>query len=314
MESPQQPRKEGLQVDRYQLFYVEAIMHDSSFPNINSIKPIFDRMTIDEFIQVIERITTSGDYELTQQFLYFLLLFRDMKHIQEYLNSDRLGLDLLEKFIIFTFGYCSLHNHSTERIIDEILYFLDRDRLFNLTISSKFIYRDKLLLFLILTKFDIDMLNRYFASVKNVAGFIVDFLKLPDEVLRSIIARNYHLFQYLMIMMTEADTEQKGSADFFSRYQDEIHQFSRMHDLLRKYKSRTDFEKEKDLPFGMRDMSRISFMVNMIRELPDPARAIAYFDGENVFMDEFEKKVVYAIVTDPLLKNTFSHYNGMSPA
>jgi hypothetical protein len=37
-------------------------------------------------------------------------------------------------------------------------------------------------------------------------------------------------------------------------------------------------------------MSRLSFLVNMVRELPDPVRAVDYFNGERVFIDEMEKK------------------------
>jgi hypothetical protein len=38
---------------------------------------------------------------------------------------------------------------------------------------------------------------------------------------------------------------------------------------------------------------------------------VEYFEGEKIFMDDFEKKIVYAIVTDPLLKNIFTHYDTM---
>jgi len=58
-------------------------------------------------------------------------------------------------------------------------------------------------------------------------------------------------------------------------------------------------------------MSRLSFLVNMVRELPDPVRAVDYFNGERVFIDEMEKNVVLAVVTDPLLKNIFRNYNVM---
>ncbi len=296
-------------IERFQLFYTEAIMQDSSFPQINKIKPVFEKITLDEFIELVDRIFREEDYELTQQFLYFLILFRDMKHLQDYINSEKFTLNMLERFIIFTFGYCTIHDHSTERVLDEILFFLNDERLLDLALNSAYINHDKLILFLILSKFDINMLNRYFLKIKNTTEFIEHFVKLPDEIMKSIISRNYHLFQYIMIMMAEVETTQKVSAEFMNRYHEDIKQFSRLSDILRKYRENNDLDKERDLPFYKRDMSRLSFLVNMVRELPDPVRAVDYFNGERVFIDEMEKNVVLAVVTDPLLKNIFRNFN-----
>lgn len=304
--------KESNGVEKFQLFYTEAIMQDSSFPQINKIKPIFEKITLDEFIELVEKVFSEEDYELTQQFLYFLILFRDMKHIQDYINSEKFTLKMLERFIIFTFGYCTIHEHSTERVLDEILFFLNDERLLELALNSTYINHDKLILFLILSKFDINMLNRYFLKIKDTSGFIEHFVKLPDEVMKSIISRNYHLFQYIMIMMAEIESTQSISAEFMNRYHEDIKQFSRLSDILRKYRESNDLEKEKELPFQKRDMSRLSFLVNMVRELPDPVRAVDYFNGERVFIDEMEKNIVLAVVTDPLLKNIFRNYNVIS--
>jgi hypothetical protein len=300
-------------IDRFQLFYVEAIMNDSSFPQINRIRPIFQNLTIDEFIELVEKVFSSGDYELTQQFLYFLMLFRDMNHIPEYINSDKFTIDKLEKFIMFIFAYCTIHEHSTDRVLDEILFFLNRERLLDLALNSVVINNDKLILFIILTKFDIDMLNKYFANMKDKVKFINFFVRLPDEVLRSIIARNYH-FQYIMVMMGEVDTGEIKSTEFIQKYSSDIQQFSKLSDILRKYRARTDFQKEKDLPFEKRDMQRLSFLVNIVRDLPDPVKAVEYFAGEKVFMDDMEKSVVLAVVTDPMLKNIFRNYEMINSA
>lgn len=296
-------------LDKFQLFYTEAIMQDSSFPQINKIKPIFEKLSLDEFIEMVQRIFDEGEYELTQQFLYFLILFRDMVHIQDYINSEKFSIDMLERFIIFTFGYCSIHDHSTERVIDEILFFLNNERLLDLALNSAYLNHDKLILFLILSKFDAAMLNRYFSKIKNTSEFIESFVKLPDEFLKSIISRNYHLFQYLMIMMSEVDSTKDTSADFIMRYNDDIKLFSRLSDILKQYREKSNLNKEKSLPFEQRDMNRLSFLVNMIRELPDPVKAVEYFNVEKVFIDDMEKDVVLAVVTDPLLNNIFRNYS-----
>ena len=305
-------KHEGAQkVDYFHLFYVEAIMQDSAFPQINKIKPIFDNLTMDEFVDLVEKIFASKNYEMTTQFLYFLLLFRDMPHLQQYINSEKFSIANLEKLIIFIYGFCTLHDHSTDRIIDEILYFLTNERLLDLVIHSDYISHDKLLLFFILTKFDTNYLNKYFASIRNIPEFSGYFLKLPDDILRTLISRNYQLFQYIMLLISEGDQEQNISTDFFNKYRKEIEQFSKLHDLIRQYKQKTNYMKDRELPFSMRDMGRISFLVNMIKILPEPEKAITYFNSESVFMDDFEKNIVYAIVTDPILKHVFQYYDRM---
>ncbi len=297
---------------RYQLFYIEAILNDSSFPLIHRIRPIFENITLDDFIDLVDKVFTAEDYEVTQQFVYFLMLFRDMEHIQRYINSEKFTLDKMERLIIFTFGYCTMHDHSIDRVLDEILFFLDKEKLLDLALHSTFVNNDKLMLFMILTKFDIVMLNTYFSQIKDTAKFINFFLKLPDEVLRSIIARNYHLFQYIMLMMAEVDTGESLSSEFINRYSLDLQQFGKLSDIIKKYRERADFDKERDLPFQQRDMQRLSFLVNMVRDLPEPAKAVEYFAGERVFIDDMEKKVVLAIVTDPMLKNIFKNYDLMN--
>ncbi len=298
-------------VDRYHLFYVEAIMQDSSFPQIHRVKPVFENLSLDEFIELINKCVNNSEYEVIQQFLYFLILFRDMEHLREYLNSEKLSLEILEKLVIFVYGHCTIHDHSTERIIDEMLSFLDNKRLMELVISSKFISNDKLMLFFILSRFDVDLLNKYFANIKNVGEFIQYFLKLPEEVLRSIISRNYHLFQYIMLMMAESDSEHNISVDFYKKYRSDIEQFARLNDMVRNLKKNNNMQETKNNPMERINMDRISLLVNMVEELPDPQKAVEYFDSEHVFMNEEEKKMVLAIATDPLLKNTFANYEGM---
>lgn len=301
-------------VDYYQLFYVEAILQDSSLPQICKIRPIFNALTEDDFIDLVEKIFDSNDYELTTQFLYFLLLFRDMPHLQKYINSPKFTVENLEKLIIFVFGFCSMHNHSTDRIIDEILYFLTPERLLELVLHSQYIAKDKLLLFFILTRLDTGGLNRFFASLRDIDNFKKYFLHLPDDILKTMISRNYQLFQYVMMLMLEGETDGAVYADFFNKYKADIEQFSKLHDMIRQYKKGSVFERDRTVPFNKRDMSRISLLVNMIKDLPDPEKAINYFRSESVFIDDFERKIVHAIVTNPLLKNVFQNYDDMLDA
>lgn len=301
---------EDPQLDRFHLFYVEAIMHDSSFPQINKVRPVFENLSLDDFIELMEKSIYSKEYEVTQQFLYFLLLFRNLGNLKDYLNSEKVGVEILEKMVMFVYGHCIMYDHSTEYIIDEVLSFLNNDRLLDLVINSQLISRDKLLLFFILSRFDIDLLNKYFKHIRNVNEFIEYFLKLPEEILRSIISRNYHLFQYIMLMMAEGESEHNVSKEFFEKYRSDIELFSRLSDMVRKIKEENT-NGESFNPEKISGMPRIPFLVNMIKDLPDTDKAIQYFDTEHVFMNENEKKIVLAIINDPLMKNTLRNYATM---
>lgn len=296
-------------IDYYQIFYNEAIMRDSAFPRISMIRPIFVQLSSDDFFNLVEKIFDSGDYELTTQFLYFLLLFRDLPHLQEFINSEKFTTAYLEKLVIFTYGFCTMHNLATDRIIDDILSFLTHDRLLDLVLNSTFVMKDKLLLFFILTKLDVQHLNKYFASIKDISSFKKYFMHLPDEILKTLISRNYKLFQYMMIMMLEGDSDNDINSEFFNKYKKEIEQFSILHDMIRQYKQEASYQCDRDLPFNERNMGRILFLTNMIKEMPDPKKAIDYVSVESVFIDEFEKNIVYAIVTNPVFKNIFKDYD-----
>ena len=120
-------------------------------------------------------------------------------------------------------------------------------------LSSRFIANDKLLLFFILARFDVDLLNKYFMRIRNVDEFIHYFIKLPENVLRSLISRNYHLFQYIMLMMAESEAEQNLSKDFYEKYKPDIEQFSRLNDMVRKFKTRDSSTGENEKPELIRE-------------------------------------------------------------
>ena len=295
--------------DKYQLFYTEAIMPASVIPSINRIKTIFENMSLDEFIDLINTIMANNDHETFNVFLYYVILFRKMKNMQSFINSDKFDTVMLEKLMLFTHGYCTIHGYTLERVLDEILYFIDSKRLLELILYSKHISRDKLFLFYILSKFDTEMLNQYFKKIRDTSEFIDYFLKLPEEIMRSIIARNYKIFQYIMLLMADNEYGKTYTQTFFEKYKEDIEQFSKLSDIIRKYKNNINIEEEKKLPFNKRDMARISFIVNKIREMPNAKKAIEYFDSEKIFADDEEKQIISSIIFDPLFRNVFTYYD-----
>jgi len=296
-------------MSKFQIFCEEAVFNDSLVPRINKIRSIFEDITHDEFVVFVDKVLSSEDFELTQQFIYYFILLCDMEHLQEYINSEKFTVEKLEQLIMFVFGYCTMNEISAETVVDKILLFLDKEKLMGLALHSDVVNNDKFMLFLLLTKFDTVMLNKYFSKIKDISGFISFFIKLPDSVLRSIISRNYHLFQYIMLMMAEVESVGTHSVEFVKKYSLDLQQFGKLNDVLKKYRDNTNIESDKHLPLQRRSMQRLAFLVNMVRELSDPAKAVEYYSNENVFIDDLEKSFVLAVVTDPILKNVFKKYD-----
>jgi hypothetical protein len=108
--------------------------------------------------------------------------------------------------------------------------------------------------------------------------------------------------------MSEVETTGTHSVEFIKKYSLDLQQFGKLNDILKKYRDNISTESDKNLPLQKRDKHRLSFLVNMVRELSDPVKAIEYYSGENVFIDDLEKSFVLAVVTDPILKNVFKKY------
>ncbi|HNX58363.1 MAG TPA: hypothetical protein PKK43_04650, partial [Spirochaetota bacterium] len=195
-------------------------------PQISRIQSLFSSMDKKEFLRSVQTIVSTQDSNSFHMFLYYIVLFRDLPLIHDTFNDPDTPIDLLENLVMFAIGHCGLQGFSTERILDEILGFLSKERLLALILESKHVSRDKLLLFFILTKLTNEELNQYFSQQKDISAFVECFLRLPDDVMKSIIARNYHLFQYLMVMMSEKIEADDSLKKFYAKYHSDIEQMS----------------------------------------------------------------------------------------
>jgi len=301
----------GKSADKYILLYLDSVTNGESLPEFKKLHELFCSMDQREFLETIETVMSSTDRSSFTMLLYFIIIFRDIDIIKKTLNDPATSIEILEKLVMFAMGHCHLRGYTTERILDDILGFVSEEKLLDLILNSKHISRDKLLLFFILTKLDNNALNKFFMKQKDLGLFIESFLRLPDDVMRSIINRNYRLFQYLMVMMAEEVNTNENLKSFYSKYQADIEQLSQLGDVIRSYKSKVNLDDEKSMPFNSRNMGRISFLVNKVRSQPDPFKAIEYFDGEGMFADKNEKSIIYEVVTNPVYKNTFLHYDAI---
>ncbi len=298
------------QMDSYHKFLFETSLDKSLMPHINRVRTYFESMNENQMIDLIQCAMDQKDHEEFQLFLYYLLLFRDNKNIQNFINSERLSISLLEKIVIYIFGFCTMNDLSTEIIFDEFLFFIDQKKLLELLIQSDYVSHDKMLMLYVLSKLDTKGLNHYFSKKSNILEFIKFFTKLPDDAIKNILVKNYRLFQYIIVMSMELEVDETIHK-FFNRYKKEMENISKLNDMINKYKNKSSLEKEKALPISKRDMNRIAFLVNKIRETENPQNIIQHFSNENVFADEDEKHLIEAIIFDPIFKYTFRNYNTM---
>ena len=285
------------------MFY-GRIIAENSFPRINEIEQLFEKIQEDEFVELAHKAMTSTNHEITQQLLYFIILFRDMPHINEYINSEKISITFIEQLVMFSYSYVMLYDYSIEKVIDDMLSFIKDEKLLKLVYESELIYSDKLLLFFILSKFQVEMLDKFFATIKDISSFVNYFITLPEDILNSIVSRNYRLFQYIMVMMSES-VQNSLDSSFYNKYKANIETFSKLNDLIKAYKDATDPATCPPEMNRKHSPQRIAYLVNMVRQSPDIKRALEYFDGEKIYMDEKEKTIIAAILTDPFLKDIY---------
>ena len=273
------------------------------FPRMNEIRELLLSMDEQDFVELRNAIVSSKNDDILRQFLYFIVLCRDMESVRNYVNSSKTDTTLIEQIVMFSYSYVVLYDYSLEYVIDNLLSFISHDKLLQLILESDSIANDKLLLFFILSKFQFEVLNKYFGTIKDIPSLMKYFITLPEKILRSIVSRNYRLFQYIMIMMAEGDQDAAIDSNFFNKYKSDIEMFSKLNDLIRSYRMSTnpvtcDPEMNQEV-----SSKRLAYLVNMLKDSPDIKQALDYFSGENIYISKKEQNIVTAIVLDPLLQH-----------
>lgn len=283
--------------------------HKTSIPSMTRMRAYFEQISKEKFKKLINKIIEKDNNENIQSFLYYIMLFRDLENITDCLNDNDVPIEFVEKLIIFTMGYCSMYNYSALSTIDFMVLFLSEERLLELIQKSQFIKGDKLLMFHILTRLDKNSLDIFFDNQENLIDAISSYYRLPEEVMTSVISRNRKFFDYIMMrLLSEKNLDSKAKL-FINKFEKIIKEFQTMGHIIMKYHAKVNLTEEGKLPFNERDMDRISFLVNTIRSMPDWEKAVNHFSQGGVFVDEQERQIVFALVTDPLLKNIFPGIN-----
>ena len=120
-----------------------------------------------------------------------------------------------------------------------------------------------------------------------------------------VIARNRKFFDFIMMKLSSVEELSEEARKFIEKFDKIISELKTMGHIIMKYHTEVDLTVEGKRPFNERDKNRISFLVNTIRSMPDWNKAVDYFAQGGVFVDEQERQIVYALVSDPILKSIF---------
>ncbi|MCP4133875.1 MAG: hypothetical protein GY754_23095 [bacterium] len=72
-----------------------------------------------------------------------------------------------------------------------------------------------------------------------------------------------------MLIVSVSANEEKASEEFYNKYRVDLDLFSKLNDFIQDYNEKYTVKNEENLPLHKRDMNRISYLVNMIRGLPN---------------------------------------------
>lgn len=288
-----------------ELFSIHKDLNRLQLFELRKISDVYKKTTVDEFIVYIEYILTNNLKEEFKYFLYYLLLFRDEKNIQKFLNMENTPIKLVEHLIIYSYGYTTHKGGSADDIFDDLLFFFSNERLLQLLIESSLISRDKILLFFLLTKLNIQYIDKFFSKQTDIEKTIKSFLYLPDCALDQIIFRNVNLFDYILsILPVYAD--QSRIEDFLSKFDEEIIQIKKINELVSTLKKIN--VSDIDPKNNHYDLSRIAKIISIYSESDYNVKSLEMLNNYNVFTSPFEKSLFFEIISNPMFKSLFQKY------
>ncbi|HEY1406215.1 MAG TPA: hypothetical protein VF857_06360 [Spirochaetota bacterium] len=246
-----------MSTDDSSVFY--TIDFNEKYPSIGNLRNIYIKANEDDYRVFIDDLISNNRKLEFELFLYYLILFKDIPEIQKMLNSDKLDIEILEHLIMFSYGFISVNYGSPDRILDNLLYFLNEDSLVRLCTESTHISRDLRMVIFILTKLSVEKIDAYFSRTENIADIITAFSKLPESAITEIIYRNTALFDYIISMMP-AFLDRETSDSFFMKYAKIIDQMREINRLLKMYDSNTRVCTDRE------DLSRIAILVSLLQK------------------------------------------------
>lgn len=271
------------------------------------IKKIRNILICADPFELSELILASDNY-MFQSLLYYLQLFRERPEIKEIVNSPKFDIRALERIVIHFHQTCMLQGRSIEKIFTNYFPLLEQEQYFRLITETKYIPRDMLICFNILTKLDKSFLERFFNELKNAVDFINGIiLGISEELTREFFCENPDLYQYFKMYVNHEKEIESHMGDYFESNDGYI---SEANDIIRTGQRISKSRLPVFLPDGKRNPERITAIINEIKRTGNVNRTMQYLEKHATYYDETEMLLVRNILANPYFKdilNNLSH-------
>lgn len=231
------------------------------------------------------------------RFFSYLKVFKDVKEVQEKINSVDFAIPVLEKFILFLMDYSERLNEDRHFFIDKYLYFLEPQKFIALLTESKELSRDANFLIHVLTRLDNKDMDALLAKSVHIQSTLVElFTTAQESEVKEILFKNPVLYDYIL-MFLDLEGKSDEATGFGKKYEETIEHAKKIQKIIEHAKGLT--QENTDQGRG----ERIGFLVHEIQNTKDSKHALEILKHHNVFVNEKEKQIVEMLVSDTKMQD-----------
>lgn len=273
---------------------------------IHTLMKFFIGLDEDEFNFCISEILKNDTPEVFDQLVYYLTLFREIPQVQALLGNNNLSIEILEHMILFSYTRANVTQSAPEDALDNVVFFLNQDRYLDLLLKSQILSRDRLVSYYLLTKLDRKHIDIFFNQKEDLNTFLDGFLRLPEDLVRSILVKNPDLFGYISMFL---QTLNNANADeFIRKHEINIHAMDYVKKLISHITSHIDVESESRLPLPGRNLNRIAYIIKKIKDQPHIESILQTMMAEGVIIDKEELELIKEIIQNPMFKTILMRF------
>lgn len=267
---------------------------------IHTLMKFFIALDEDDFNYCIAEILKKDEPEVFDQLVYYLTLFREIPQVQTLLGNTNLSIEILEHMILFSYTRATVTAQAPEDALDNVVFFLNQDRYLDLLLKSQILSHDRLVSYYLLTKLDRKHIDIFFNEKENLNTFLDGFLRLPDDIVRSILVKNPDLFGYISLFLQTLHNE--NAEEFIRKHEINIHEMDYVKKLISHITSHINVENEAKLPLPARNTNRIAYIIKKIKDQPHIETILLTMLSEGVIIDKEELELVKEIIQNPMFK------------
>lgn len=258
-------------------------------------KSFYKHFEAEDIQQFLTKAEKECDVENVYSMYYYFKLFLSEKDFQNTINTPEFPILVVENFILYLMGYCHDIGEEREVFFDNNINFLTEDKYISLLTESEYLYRDVDFFVYILMKLSHNSVDKILKSGKHIRQVLIDiFLNFPEDRINHILTRNPVIFNYIIDFLLEERMFQE--VDYFqTKHTDILKNAQKIQALTRKLLEMND--KGKSLVEINRG-ERALFIIREIKQTTDLKETFSILEYNNVFIDEFEKLLIYTLLFD----------------